>query len=223
MVCRFMNGIDPQFEQFYEETFTGLLIENTRAILDVLELNEEELNKHQSSLEKAVSDSLDMLEKVRDRFQKEFFSDSVIEMASRLPRDELAHMAESLVNLTSLQRKVSPNIETVGGAVDVAVISKGDGFVWIKRKHYFPDKNLQFVKSYLSEYTNVKGEHDDKMRFAENKTLRDKLFHDLPEYFDESAIISAHVARAVKLANEEFKRSLEQHYADKDTGRNEAL
>jgi hypothetical protein len=25
----------------------------------------------------------------------------------------------------------------VGGAVDVAVISRGDGFVWLKRKHYF--------------------------------------------------------------------------------------
>ena len=24
------------------------------------------------------------------------------------------------------------------GPVDVAVITKGDGFVWLKRKHYFP-------------------------------------------------------------------------------------
>ena len=27
--------------------------------------------------------------------------------------------------------------ETVGGPIDVAVITKGDGFVWVKRKHYF--------------------------------------------------------------------------------------
>lgn len=55
-----------------------------------------------------------------------------------LPKDELAAMAESLVNLTSLKRRVSiDDPQTVGGPVDVAVISRGDGFVWIKRKHYF--------------------------------------------------------------------------------------
>ena len=26
---------------------------------------------------------------------------------------------------------------TVGGEIDVAIISKGDGFIWKKRKHYF--------------------------------------------------------------------------------------
>jgi hypothetical protein len=55
-----------------------------------------------------------------------------------LPKDELASMAESLVNLTSLKRRVSLHEpQTVGGPIDVAVISRGDGFVWIRRKHYF--------------------------------------------------------------------------------------
>ena len=55
-----------------------------------------------------------------------------------LPKDELAELAEALVNLTSFKRRVTPAAETVGGPVDVAVISKGDGLVWLKRKHYFP-------------------------------------------------------------------------------------
>ena len=46
-------------------------------------------------------------------------------------------MAESLVNLTKFRRRVTPERETVGGPIDVAVITKGDGFVWIRRKHYF--------------------------------------------------------------------------------------
>ena len=54
-----------------------------------------------------------------------------------LPKEELAEMAETLVNLTSFKRRVTPSAETVGGPTDVAVISKGDGLVWIKRKHYF--------------------------------------------------------------------------------------
>ena len=55
-----------------------------------------------------------------------------------LPKEELAELAEALVNLTSFKRRVTPAAETVGGPVDVAVISKGDGLVWLKRKHYFP-------------------------------------------------------------------------------------
>lgn len=58
-----------------------------------------------------------------------------------LPKEELGNMCESLIHLTSLKRKVDEGLETVGGDVDVAIISKGDGFIWAKRKHYF-DSNL---------------------------------------------------------------------------------
>jgi hypothetical protein len=58
-------------------------------------------------------------------------------------------MAESLVNLTSFKLKVTEDAETVGGPIDVAVISKGDGLIWIKRKHYFsPELNQQFFANY---------------------------------------------------------------------------
>jgi len=62
----------------------------------------------------------------------------LLQSVAFLPKDELGAMAESLVNLTTLKRRVSINeAQTVGGAVDVAVVSRGDGFVWLKRKHYF--------------------------------------------------------------------------------------
>jgi len=76
----------------------------------------------------------------------------IIRVVAMLPKDELAAMAESLVNLTSFKRKISEQAETVGGPIDVAVISKGDGFVWIKRKHYFlPELNRQFLANYNRE------------------------------------------------------------------------
>jgi hypothetical protein len=66
-----------------------------------------------------------------------------------LPKDELAHVAASLVNLNSFQKRMSLDPETVGGPIDVAVISKGDGFVWIDRKHYFrPELNQHFLSRY---------------------------------------------------------------------------
>jgi len=66
------------------------------------------------------------------------FVDPVIQSVNFLSKKELSQMAESLINLTSLRRRVSLNaVESVGGPVDVAIISKGDGLIWINRKHYF--------------------------------------------------------------------------------------
>lgn len=63
-------------------------------------------------------------------------------------------MAETLIQLTNFKLKFSSkDLETVGGPIDVAVISKGDGFVWVKRKHYFePELNYQFFKKKEQEY-----------------------------------------------------------------------
>jgi hypothetical protein len=58
---------------------------------------------------------------------------------------EMAAMAKSLIELESLKERVTQSSESVGGAVDVAAISKHDGFVWIDRKHYFrPELNPGF-------------------------------------------------------------------------------
>ena len=76
-------------------------------------------------------------------------SDPIFQAVAFLPRDELAKLAESLINLTSVKRRMSTDSETVGGPADVAVITKGDGFVWINRKHYFdPKLNHQFFANY---------------------------------------------------------------------------
>ena len=41
-------------------------------------------------------------------------------------------------------------MESVGGPVDVAIFSKGDGFIWIKRKHYFaPALNRCYFDTYF--------------------------------------------------------------------------
>lgn len=64
--------------------------------------------------------------------------DDALEVVSVLPKDQLAEVAGAAISFTSLRRRVSLETETVGGPTDVAVITKGDGLVWINRKHYFP-------------------------------------------------------------------------------------
>lgn len=55
-----------------------------------------------------------------------------------LGKGELAQLAESLITTTSLKYRMAIDAqESVGGPVDVAVVSREEGFIWIRRKHYF--------------------------------------------------------------------------------------
>jgi hypothetical protein len=64
-----------------------------------------------------------------------------------LPINEMAQLAESLISLQSLKEKVTKPSESVGGPIDVAVITRAEGLVWVKRKYYFdPDINPRFFQ-----------------------------------------------------------------------------
>jgi hypothetical protein len=106
-------------------------LKNKRKILDNLA----------KSLGVAVTDfEGTWLRTAKDKYQQQT-EDMVLFMA----KQELAQLAEALVNITSLKRKFSAEEETVAGPIDVAVISRSDGFVWVKRKHYFPsDLNTRY-------------------------------------------------------------------------------
>ena len=86
--------------------------------------------------EQIVLDFVGFIDNLKDRN-----SEPILRFIKSLPKDELANLSESLINITSLKVRVQDNLETVGGDVDVAIITKGDGFVWTKRKHYF-EKSL---------------------------------------------------------------------------------
>jgi hypothetical protein len=60
---------------------------------------------------------------------------------------EMAELAETLLVLESLRERVTSPSESVGGPVDVAAITKSDGLVWIRRKHYFESGlNLRYLQ-----------------------------------------------------------------------------
>jgi len=153
MVYRFMEGIDPSFSSVLQQAIHDITLQtalNTaRAFID----DDAQFEAAVPAIEEATNSQVKSLVDSIGQYQRDSFSGPIIDMTMSLPKDELANLAESLVSLTSLQRKVSREIETVGGAIDVVVISKGDGLVWIKRKHYFnPDRNIRFVNAYFSEY-----------------------------------------------------------------------
>lgn len=151
MVNLFMNGVNNQV-LFHMQTALERFVKRIPDLLSDEEINSET----RSSAE--VKDALGLrLQAALGSYYQDFgqhIRDShitpVMNMVRVLPKDELAAMAEALVNLTAFKRKMTNTLETVGGPIDVAVISKGDGLVWVKRKHYFPPElNAAFYKNYF--------------------------------------------------------------------------
>jgi hypothetical protein len=147
MVMTFMDGIDPDLHSELEDDTKRAC----NGIADVIFADiKKKYPQYGTNLERKVKENLDKLASdlynESKRVRTVAYRNQIMEMVASLPKDELGGMAESLVNLTKFKRRISRQQETVGGPIDVAVITKGDGFVWTKRKHYFkPELNPRYI------------------------------------------------------------------------------
>jgi hypothetical protein len=153
VVRGFLEGIDPGVESVFNKFLEGIFTNYPNILLNhVPGLT---AAAKAAALKKTNTASKDILKKFRaefDKFRQDTLVNPIASTVSVLPKDELAAMAEALVSLTSFKRKFSFDAETVGGPVDVAILSKGDGFVWIKRKHYFKaELNPNFLTNYFQD------------------------------------------------------------------------
>jgi len=152
MVVTFMEGIDRDLRSLMEKSTDKLFRGVFEEIVSVARKVDEGIGKHLASVFRRKVDAI--VQQLFDTWKeasRRAYAAPIVEVVAALPKDELAAMAEALVNLTKFKRRVSPVAETVGGPIDVAVITKGDGFVWVKRKHYFdPALNPRAMAKYGS-------------------------------------------------------------------------
>ena len=145
IVQTFMDGVHPGFGQRLDGAITSLMNELPEVVASQLTLLDA---KQGGQLRRALKTVGREIQEMFRRHLSEFRQQNhrpIVSVLEHLPKEELAELAESLVHLTSTRRRVAMEAETVGGPIDVAVISKGDGFIWMKRKHYFrPELNPQF-------------------------------------------------------------------------------
>ena len=160
MVVTFMEGADPSYKGYMEAYLSKVFDKYPEIIIEnISKFDDSEKQALKRTLKKASNRIFEDYKKEMKDYSERHHVNPVMDAVAALPKDELAAMAESLVNLTSFKQKVTVEAETVGGPIDVAVISKGDGFIWIKRKHYFnPELNPQFFANYYRE------EKDEKSR-----------------------------------------------------------
>lgn len=141
-----LNGVDPAYNievgKAINEAFVGVASEVELKVPDKVEA------KKISDIIKDIPSAL--VEKL-DAYRNEQITRPLVNTLIHMGKEDMAEMAESLVSITSLKRKFTMNSsdESVGGPVDVAIITKGDGFIWLKRKNYF-DFNLN--RGFIDQY-----------------------------------------------------------------------
>lgn len=117
--------------------------------------------KKQEIFDKLAKATPNIINQIIERARQQYLW-PITQSVATLPIEELALLAESMINITSLRRKVAidSNIGTVGGPVDVAMITKSDGFIWMKRKHYFEQSyNPQYFYSHYLLRGNAENGH----------------------------------------------------------------
>jgi len=164
MVVRFMEGVDPDYNSYIQESVRSFADSIVNTTIDLYGKGTKKF-KQEAKLElnRVISRNLSEMFREARKYRIEHFVDPITSMVQMLTKSDMAHLAESLVNLTSLKRRMSLDEESVGGPIDVAVISKGDGFIWIKRKHYFDSSlNGNFMVNYFRNHVESTGEtgHD---------------------------------------------------------------
>lgn len=167
MVQTFMDGLHPMYPEALRSLVKRTLDLMIERVSDNIKniISELELDRCTGDLQEITAAIVDDFEHSLQNLLEEKHSGPIMSIVSVLPKEELAEMAETLVSLTSFKRRMTPEAETVGGPIDVAVISKGDGLVWVKRKHYFDkDLNVRYFERNVRIYTtpNVEEDRNDR-------------------------------------------------------------
>lgn len=145
MVERFLYGLDETIERQITQFCKRSVPKIREHIIDRLEMSDEDRTNLMNDAQEAERGFFDGLAEESFAAIRKQSRAEIEDMVEFMPKPEMAKMAEALVNLTSIKRRVSRGMETVGGPIDVAVISKAEGFIWVKRKHYFTEElNYRF-------------------------------------------------------------------------------
>src|SRR5260370_19883934 len=139
MAHSFMSGMDPDLREKIDLIFGDLIKRLTERMVSRLPagLSQSDISSFSDELLQTAKLLNDEFAEEIETHSREKYVDPVLDAVKLLPKDQLAVMAETLVALTFFKKRMSRDSETVGGAIDVVVISKVDGFVWIKLKYYF--------------------------------------------------------------------------------------
>lgn len=148
----FMENVSSDMRRYFDELAAKLaLAVADQVIRQNLHLPDDEEKVARALIKRTVDKLLSEASKRTSKYIIEGSVRPILRVIEGLPKEELARLAEAIVEVTALKKKVSGSVESVGGPIDVCLITKGDGLIWIKRKQYF---DLEINQQYLNHRFN---------------------------------------------------------------------
>jgi len=132
----FLRGIETDLEARMYGTFEALsreLVDKVVASFGDVDPAQRESVRRQFQVEDVPQTVQQAYESISD-FQQEAYINPILSVIEISTRQDLAETAEELVALNIFKKRIMAMDQTVGGAIDVAVISRDGGFTWVKRQ-----------------------------------------------------------------------------------------
>lgn len=136
MIRTFLTGMDNYLRMFiYGETLkltNGLVSDIVRRAPNLTDAQRNAIYKDYS--QNNLAHALNEFFRSVDGYQYAVHTRPILRAVNSLPKKELGETAASLIKLNSFQQKVMNSVETVGGPIDVAVITRNGGLEWKREK-----------------------------------------------------------------------------------------
>lgn len=121
--------------------------------------NDEKIGILSTEQHNAINNSISQaLDEIRATNQRE------LSLSARfLSKTELWQIAENFVGIGSMKKRINLGNETIWWPIDVAIVTKSDGFIRIKRKHYFdPQKNYNYFNNLSKNHESSRNEYNQE-------------------------------------------------------------
>ena len=136
MIRTFLTGMDQYLRMFlYGETLkltNGLVSDVVRRAPNLTDAQRNAMYRDYS--QNNLAHALNEFFRSIDGYQYAVHTRPILRAINSLPKKELGETAASLIKLNSFQQKVMHSVETVGGPIDVAVITRNGGLEWKREK-----------------------------------------------------------------------------------------
>ena len=136
MIRTFLTGMDQHLRMFiFSESLKlsmGLVTDVVSRTPNLSDAQRDKIFRDysQNNLQHALHEFFKSI----DNYQYAVHTRPILRAVNSLPKKELGETAASLIKLNSFQQKVMHSIETVGGPIDVAVITRNGGLEWSREK-----------------------------------------------------------------------------------------
>lgn len=124
-----IQGYSNNIKQIFSKSITSEFDKIKKQLLEKYDtLNEHQLNEIFKNSETAINKNI-------TNYSKNYYISPLIKSVGFLRKEDLIELSEAFINITSMNKKTNNSLQSVGGPIDIAYITKHEGFVWVKKKN----------------------------------------------------------------------------------------